>query len=233
MQSIDKFNPDYKKQIIDLTAPIAPHWRYPITVETVKSKDNGNIVNIRRFDMQSHWYTHIDAPLHYVNNGKTLDDFPLENLMGKAVILDISDVDANEEITVDHLQKAQKAIDGLPHCNIMLLRTSWAQKVDWNSREYWKTAPYLSDEAAVFLRELGPKVVGFDFPQDYDIRRATDIPENEIHYTTHIHLLAHSILMIEYLTNLWLIPSLVFDFIALPVGLQKADGAQVRAIAVI
>jgi kynurenine formamidase len=39
--------------------------------------------------------------------------------------------------------------------------------------------------------------------------------------------------MIEYLANLWMLPSPIVDFIALPVGLQKTDSAQVRAIAII
>ena len=46
--------------------------------------------------MQTHWYTHIDAPLHQVADGKTLNDFPLDYLFGKAVMLDVSYVGPDE-----------------------------------------------------------------------------------------------------------------------------------------
>jgi kynurenine formamidase len=74
-------------------------------------------------------------------------------------------------------------------------------------------------------------VVGFDFPQDYDIRRLHKVDLNEIDLTTHDVLLANDILMIEYLSNLWKVPVQNVYIYALPLNLKNADGAQIRVVA--
>ena len=79
---------------------------------------------------------------------------------------------------------------------------------------------------------MNPKVVGFDFPQDYDIRRASNMPESEVDYTTHEEILKHEILMIEYMTNLWSLTQDEIDIVALPLPIPNADGAQLRVIAI-
>lgn len=219
------------RKVIDLTAPIAPHWRYPIEIGTVRSFENGNYLNIRCFDMRTHWYTHIDAPLHYVDGGKSLDDFPLlDMLVGKATILNIAaEVKPNEPITAEMLKKAA---EGREMQDIIFLRTDWGLQRPWESREFWDDAPYMTREAAVYLRELGPKVVGYDFPQDYDIRRASQLPEKDVDYTTHEEILKHGILMIEYMNGLWNLSRDEVDIVALPLPIPAADGAQLRVIAI-
>ena len=75
------------KKYIDLTMPIVPHWRYPIQIKPVKNMKEGDAANATFFTMQTHWYTHIDAPLHQVDGGKTMQDYPIENTIGKATVL--------------------------------------------------------------------------------------------------------------------------------------------------
>lgn len=219
------------RKVIDLTAPIAPHWRYPIEIGTVRSFENGNYLNIRSFDMRTHWYTHIDAPLHYVDGGKSLDDFPLlDMLVGKATILNIAaDVKPNEPITAEMIKKVA---EGRKMQDIIFLRTDWGLQRPWESKEFWDDAPYMTREAAVYLRELGPKVVGFDFPQDYDIRRASQLPEKDVDFTTHEEILKHEILMIEYMNGLWNLSRDEVDIVALPLPIPGADGAQLRVVAI-
>ena len=94
------------KKYIDLTLPIVPHWRCPIEIKDVKSFEKGDAANVTWFTLQTHWYTHIDAPSHQFPEGKTLNDFPLESLFGKAVILDVSHVEANQPVTAEMLQEA-------------------------------------------------------------------------------------------------------------------------------
>lgn len=219
------------RRIVDLTASIVPHWRYPIKIDTIKSFRDGNSLNIHAFNMQTHWYTHIDAPLHYVDGGKCLEDFPLLNmLVTRASILDISAcVLPNQPITKEMLQKAagNRTIQ-----DMIFVRTDWGLQRDWETHAYWEDAPYMTKEASVYLRELSPEVVGFDFPQDYDIRRAARMPEEEVDFTTHEELLKHEILMIEYMNNLWELTQDEVDIVALPLPIPKADGAQIRVIAI-
>lgn len=217
------------KKIVDLSLPLTPHWRYPIQISPVKSIDNGDAANATHFDMQTHWYTHIDAPLHQLAGGKTLNDFPLDYLVGKAVFLDISYVKANEPITAEMLKDA---LGDVKNPKIIIVKTCWEQKTEWQSYDYWDNAPYMTDEASAFLRDLQPKVVGFDFPQDYDIRRLRTEDEHNLTLTTHEYILKNDILMIEYMTNLWNVTGKEVDFVGLPMALENIDGAQIRCIAV-
>ncbi|ONI44197.1 hypothetical protein AN640_05735, partial [Candidatus Epulonipiscium fishelsonii] len=151
-------------EYVDLSLPIVPHWRYPIQIEDAKSFKKGDLFNIKQYDLKSHWYTHIDAPLHYVDGGKHLDEFPLDILIGKALILDLSHVSANEAIT-EYILK--KAVGDAKDTNFIIIKTCWEQKTDWNTTDYWDNAPYITEDGAKFIASLNPKVVGFDFPQDY------------------------------------------------------------------
>lgn len=214
---------------VDLTLPIVYHWRYPIEIKDVKSFSKGDVANVKEFNMKTHWYTHIDAPLHQLSNGKNLDEFPIENFFGKAVILDISYIEKNEPITAEMLEKA---LDEDKNYKIIFIKTCWEQKTNWETTDYWDNAPYITEEAAKFIRDLKPNIVGFDFPQDYDIRKLRFVDEHECFLTTHEYILKNNILMIEYLTNMWKIDKKIIDIVALPVALKKADGAQIRVIAI-
>ena len=215
---------------VDLSLPIVPHWRYPIKIEDDKSFDKGDAANVKHFDMKSHWYTHIDSPLHQVPGGKILDEFPLENLIGKCVILDVSYVKANEPITAEMLKEA---LGDEKDPKFLIIKTCWEQKTDWKTTDYWDNAPYMTDEAAMFIRDLKPNVVGFDFPQDYDIRKLRFVDEHECFLTTHEYILKNDILMIEYLTNMWNVDKKVVDIVALPTALKDADGGQIRVVAIL
>ncbi|OON97858.1 MAG: hypothetical protein ATN32_05205 [Candidatus Epulonipiscium fishelsonii] len=215
-------------EYVDLSLPIVPHWRYPIQIEDAKSFKKGDLFNIKQYALKSHWYTHIDAPLHYVDGGKHLDEFPLDILIGKALILDLSHVSANEAIT-EYILK--KAVGDAKDTNFIIIKTCWEQKTDWNTTDYWDNAPYITEDGAKFIASLNPKVVGFDFPQDYDIRKLRYTDESECFLTTHEYILKNNILMIEYLTNMWNVSGKYVDIIALPITLPKSDGGQIRVVA--
>lgn len=218
------------KKYIDLTLPIVPHWRYGIEIKPVKSIKDGDAANATFFTMQTHWYTHIDAPLHQVADGKTLNDFPLDYLFGKAVMLDVSYVGPDESITAEMLKKA---LGDTEPTKILIVKTCWQQKTEWQSYDYWDHAPYMTEDAAIYLASLEPHVVGFDFPQDYDIRKLRlGFDESELSLTTHIHILKKDIMMMEYMTNLWSVKGKVVDFVGLPTALENIDGAQIRCVAI-
>lgn len=218
------------KKYIDLTLPLVPHWRYPIEIKPVKSMDAGDAANATFFTMQTHWYTHIDSPRHQVADGKTLNDFPLDYLFGKAVMLDVSDVGPDQPITAEMLKKA---LGDTQPTKILIVKTCWEQKTPWQTYDYWDHAPYMTEDAAIYLASLEPHVVGFDFPQDYDIRKLRlGFDEHELSLTTHIHILKKDIMMMEYMTNLWSVKGKVVDFVGLPTALENIDGAQIRCVAI-
>ena len=218
------------KKIIDLTLPIRKTWRWPAEILLTSSLEKGDPYQVTSFTFKSHWYTHTDAPKHKSRDGKTLDEFPLSTLVGEALILDFSAMGADAPIDSNSLSRVS---EGKDHKDILILRTDWPKKTSWETYDFWDHSPYVTEDGAKWLFSRNPKVVGFDFPQDHDIRLMRLTPEAKRKMPVHDHVLKNNILMIEYLTNLWEIPGPTCEIVALPLKLEQADGAPTRVIAFI
>ncbi len=216
------------RKVIDLTLPIRRTWRYDLEENLVKDFAKGDVVQITEFTLRSHWHTHIDSPKHFDPNGKTLDDYPLDMLAGTALILDLTHIGANTAVTAEILEEAAK---GKTHRDILLLRTDWGKSVSWETKQFWDDAPYVDESGAKWLRDYKPDVIGFDFPQDHDIRYLATRDPKECEHTCHDYILKNGILMIEYMTNLWEIPTSECEIVGLPLKLENADGAPIRIVA--
>lgn len=222
-------------KIVDLTLPVEEHWRYPIKFETVKSHANKDRWQCVAYNLQSHWFTHIDAPIHHDPNGVTLDAYPIENwCISDCLILDLTDVPDNVGITGEMLEEANKEYAD-KHFDALIIRTDRGKKVSWKEYEFWDNSPWVTEDGGIWIKNYAPKVVGYDFPQDYDIRKIrTAKPEDPIVQPVHEHVLKEGkILQIEYMTNLWNVKAPVCKLIALPLNTQHADGSQIRVIAVV
>lgn len=220
------------KKYVDLSDHINnEHFRYKNFIRQDQTTKDG-ITRTVNYMSLSHGFTHIDAPLHMVPDGKELRDFDLFSfLIGKAAILDISDVKPNEGITAG---KLQKAYEGCKTNDFLLVKTSFGLQRDPTTPEFWADAPYLTVEAVKYLLSLKPKVIGYDFPQDYAIREGAKATMTEENSPTHFLVLPNDILMIEYMTNLWSIPAGIkdIDIYALPLAIDipKNDCAQIRVV---
>ena len=218
----------------DLTLPIEEHWRYGIKFEFACSHENHDRWQARKFNLQSHWFTHIDAPLHHDPQGMSLDEYPIGDwCYTKCLILDLSYVGDNAAITSDMLEKANENFKN-EHFDSLLIRSDRGKKVSWKTTEFWDNSCYLTKDAGEWIRDYKPKVVGFDFPQDFEIRLIRKVgPKDPIYQPVHdVVLKEGKILMIEYLTNLWNIKRSTCTLMALPLNLTKADGAQIRVVAI-
>jgi kynurenine formamidase len=117
--------------------------------------------------------------------------------------------------------------------DIALIRARWDERADINTPEFWLHAPWITAEAAIWLRERGIKAIGFDFPQDYCIRffltgeKRPPLPE----HVTHYHLLKQGIIMFEYLRNMGALRQARNQIVALPIRIPDSDGAPARVIA--
>lgn len=223
------------RRIIDLTLPIEEHWRYGIHFDKPKMHAKGDPWQCTAYNLESHWFTHIDAPIHHDPNGVDLSAYPLQDwCITNALVVDLTFTKDDEGITAEMLEKATKAYKGT-HFDTLLLRTDRGKKVSWKTTEFWDHSPYVTADGGIWLRDYAPKIVGYDFPQDYDIRKIRTTKDlNTIHQPVHDHVLKEGrILQIEYMTNLWEIGAPVCQMIALPLNTQHADGSQIRVIAVV
>ena len=223
------------KRMVDLTLPCEEHWRYAYKMERTMSHEEGGPWQESKFNMGTHWFTHIDWPRHHVAWGGDSEEYPIKDwAISRCLVLDLTNVPDNGAITADILAEANRPFED-EHYDMLFLRTDRGKYVDWKSKDFWDTAQYVTPDGAEWIKEYAPKVVGFDFPQDYDLRKMRYTKDmHEIKEPVHdIVLAAGGILMIEYLNYLWEIGTPVCDIIALPLRLPHIDGAQIRVIALV
>jgi arylformamidase len=176
-----------------------------------------------QISMLSHTGTHIDAPCHILKAGKSLDQFPMEKFIGKAMVIDCQ---GREDISQDFLQFLE---DKIAKVDFVLFFTGWQNK--WNTEGYFEDCPVPTIEAARWLTGFNLKGVGVDsFSLDRIIsanKVASEIIPN------HYILLGKEILLIENLTNLDKLPARPFSFQCFPLKVENAEGSPIRAIAII
>ena len=218
-------------KIVDLSMPVDQgHFRWPVERGVKGDFADGDLFEASWLRTSCHGFTHMDAPRHMVPGGPTLDDLDLARVVGRAAVIDLSDILPNEEITPDRLARAA---DHLAPGDIALFRTCWDMQRDWRTEAFWREAPYMSREACAWLLDRGPTACAFDFPQDYTIRLLLDgevrpIPE----HVTHDVLLRNNVTLIEYLVNTAEVPGPHTFLAALPVKMAGSDGAPARVIAI-
>ncbi|MFK7944022.1 MAG: cyclase family protein [Paracoccaceae bacterium] len=217
--------------IIDLSMPIeSGHLRWPVERGAKGDFNKGDLFEVSWVRTSCHGFTHMDAPRHMAPGGATLDALDLARVVGRAAVIDLSDIEPNEEITEARLATAAAH---LAPGEIALFRTCWDQQRDWKTEAFWRDAPYLSRAACEWLLARGPTACAFDFPQDYTIRLLLDgevrpIPE----HVSHDVLLRNNITLIEYLVNVGKVTGPKPFLAALPLNLPGADGAPSRVVAI-
>lgn len=144
---------------IDVSVPIRPGmviWpdNPPVEVERVMDQGQGDASTNSRFSLGSHTGTHLDAPLHFLPGGASLDAMPPSAMMGPVRVLEI---DHPREVTPDALRPCR-----LRRGERVLLKTR-------NSTRCWRTDRFLDDfvgvspEAACYLAERRIELVGIDY----------------------------------------------------------------------
>ncbi|HEV8308660.1 MAG TPA: cyclase family protein [Methylomirabilota bacterium] len=228
-------------RIVDLSYPIEPHWRHTFFNELIvhenfeyKEGDYGRYWHDAYIHINSHAFTHLDAPLHFTPGAKSLDQMPLETWAGRAVIVDLSYKKDDEGITAEDLEKQGQKIQ---RGDIAIMMTRFDERCSIKERRFWQHFPYMERSACEWLVGRGIKAYGVDFPPDYSTRYfVSEKPERAIpdqeEFTTHFAFLPREIGIIEYLCNLGALRRDVVQLYALPLKIIGLDGCPARVIAV-
>ena len=75
--------------------------------KVLKSMQEGEVYNLTAFSMCAHNGTHIDAPFHFVKDGKTIDEVSLESFVGMAYVAEHQGIVTGSD-AVDIIEKAKK-----------------------------------------------------------------------------------------------------------------------------
>ncbi len=176
----------------------------------------GTAFHIGKIEMVGNTGTYVDAPFHRFADGLDLSELPLASLVNlEAVIVRATEagrmIDANH---FHHHHLVGKAV---------LIHTGWSRH--WRTEQYFEEHPYLTEAAALYLRDQGAALVGIDSYNIDDIRDG----RRPVHTT----LLGANIPIAEHLTNLDQVPNQNFRFHAAPVKVKNFGTFPVRAYAVV
>jgi kynurenine formamidase len=175
--------------------------------------------NVSQLSMGTHQGTHLDAMFHFLDDGKTLDQMPLDWFYGPARMIRIPK-SAGDEITVEDFAAHEAVLQ--PGARI-LMNTGWYREL--GSERFFTEFPSITQDAARYLASRKLRLIGMDTPtpgKDYV----------EVHHI----LLAKDVEMVivESLANLDALPDgLEFTFIGFPLNFAGRDGSPIRAVAVV
>lgn len=206
-------------KIYDISLPISsslPVWPGdpPVTLEQIESIETGAIANVTRLTASVHSGTHVDAPHHFLNDGRTVEQLPLEILTGPCYVVQLPD--GVEAITAEALESMS-----LPHGMTRILfgtRNSrrWAQ----GDVSFHEDFVAVTSDGANWLVEHGLQLAGIDYLSIAPY--ADSVPTHEI-------LLRAGVIVLEGL-DLSAVPRGFYELYCLPLKLLGAEGALARAI---
>ena len=202
---------------ISLTiSPTLPTWPGDpgIELEQVESMDKGANANVTRMNMGVHTGTHVDAPHHFLNDGRTVEQLPLDVLTGPCYVLQLPD--GVEAITSEVLRRSEIT----PDMKRILFGTRnshlWAKGETQFQTDYIA----ITEDGAEWLVEHGVQLVGVDY---------LSVAPYEESAPTHEILLKAGVVVVEGL-NLSKVMRGFYELYCLPLKIAGSDGAPARAI---
>lgn len=208
-------------EIFDITIPLnadTPVWEGDegVKLSQVASLKKGDGFNVSWLEMGVHSGTHIDAPFHLFDHGKTVDKIPLEKLVGEAHVLSIP----QEVKVITSEVLVQSGFDGQQ--KKLLLKTSNSNLWEKDPHTFNKNFSAIDTACAQFLAEKKIELIGIDYFSISPIKELK--PPHEI-------LLNSDIVILENI-NLFDVNPGVYMMFCLPINLTGADGAPARVILV-
>jgi kynurenine formamidase len=228
-----------KTRVVDLTYPIAaglPSWpgspaTFEATVNATIAK-NGHFA--RTFTLYEHYGTHMDAPAHFAEGKETLEQIPVNHLLGPAVVIDATaEVAKNPDyqLPASSITQWEATHGAIPPGAIVLLKTGWAKR--WPDEARYRNVdasgtmhfPGYSVDAAKLLASRGVSGIGLD-------TLAVDYGASNDHIVHHT-ILSQNIYILENLADMSELPAAGAFVIAAPIKLEGGSGGAVRVLVIL
>ena len=193
-----------------------------------------------RFRTAEHGGTHIDAPIHFAEGHQSVDEIPLDRLIGPAIVVDVTGAcaaDSDHLVSVAAFVEWESQYGRIARGTIVLLRTGferfWPDRLRYLGTDERGAAavaklhfPGLHPDAARWLvQERGIHAVGLD--------TASIDHGPSIRFEAHRVLSAANVPAFENLTNLAGLPPRGFEVVALPMKIRGGSGSPLRAVALV
>ena len=236
-----------KGKLIDLTHDYSRETIYWPTAEPFQLEkvfdgmtEKGYYYAANNYRAAEHGGTHIDAPVHFAAGLLSVDQIPLEQLIGRAIVVDVSAAaakDADYQVRIRDFAAWEKVHGRIPNGAIVLLRTGWSKF--WPDKKKYLGTEQRGDEAVALLHFPGLhpdaarwlvknrtiKAVGLD-------TASIDYGQSTL-FESHRILYASNIPAFENVANLDQLPIIGSAIIALPMKIKGGSGAPLRIIAIV
>ncbi len=204
--------------IYDISLPLQkgiPYWPGDEApkIEQYLSIANGDIVNGTWLNSSAHIATHLDAPKHLYDDGKTIEQLSLEILTGPVAVINIAETDRIDRNVLKGLNWP-----GVPR---ILFKTRNSELWREPTHEFQSNYVSLTADGAEFLLEKEVNLVGIDY-LSVDLYSNKDLPVHKL-------LLKNEVIVIENV-NLLEVPPGIYELYCLPLRIVGSDGAPARAI---
>jgi arylformamidase len=204
---------------IDISIPFRDrmvHWPGDPEPRIVRLKDRnaGDPTSLMDMHFIDHAGTHIDAPLHFIPGGKTIDQMPVNATMGRARVIEIKN---REKITVEEIDPYS-----IRRGERILFKTRNSEEC-YKTDEFVEDYVYFSTEVARYLVERGIRAVGLDYLSIGSVKEDQNLKD------THEILLRAGVYIIESI-NLTGVKPGRYELVCLPLLLEKGDAGPARAI---
>ena len=183
--------------------------KYHITKTSTFSKD---AMNVSKISLGVHTGTHVDAPLHFIQNGADTTTLEITRYYGPCHVIDLQTIPFGQGITREDLERVR-----IPDATILLLQT---RNGSIHSTEFFPRHVFLTEEGASYLIEKQILAVGIDY---------LSIDAYNSNNPAHHLLLAHHIPIFENLRLSHVLPGQYF-FAGGPIKLKNSDGAPARVV---
>jgi arylformamidase len=206
--------------IYDVSAQISPSmviWPgdTPVSIIRQSSMSRGDQYNLSRVSMSAHTGTHVDAPSHFLADGKNTDSLPLSVLCGKAFVVDLPGV----KLITDSVLESARVRKGTER---LILKTDNSRILAGDASKFRTDFVALAESGAQWVVKRGISLVGIDY---------LSIAPYEAPAITHGILLSKEVVVIEGL-NLTAISPGEYDLYCLPLPLAGCEGSPARTILV-
>jgi arylformamidase len=181
-----------------------------------KLYSGGTEFHIPKIDMVANTGTYIDCPFHRYADGKDLSEVGLDQFADLAAVVVRAPYGQGLAVGPAHFD----AVD--VRGKAVLVHTGWSEH--WNTPTYLVEHPFLTEDAAHYLRDRGARLVGIDSHNIDDTRSRNSRP-------VHTILLGDDILIVEHLRGLEQLPAEHFFFSAIPPKIRGMGTFPVRAFA--
>lgn len=175
----------------------------------------GTEFQIGKIEMVANTGTYVDCPFHRYANGKDLCHTSLQAFANLRAVTIRADFRNGIEIGPSFFEHADV------HGKAVLVNTNWS--LHWRTDQYFEDHPFLTEDAAVYLKEKGARLVGID-SHNIDDTRTNTRPVHSI-------LLKAEILIVEHMCNMSKLPDSGYYFNAVPPKIKGMGTFPVRAYA--